>query len=271
MNHNQGLYPVELVIAITAARLASKVIQDVSQTNFKVEHKSQHQPVTIADTKANEIIKNTILGSFPEDGWLSEESTDNTDRLTNKRVWIVDPLDGTKEFIAKVPEYAVSIGLAINGKPVVGVIINPSTGEEFWATQKGGAFLNGQPIHVSTGSQLNNSRILASRSELKRDDWKPFENKFHIIPSGGLAFKITEVACGRADASFTLSPKSEWDLAGGAIILTEAGGRMSLPDGTEVTLNKKEPRVPGLVYSNSLLHGDLIEFLGQTHRSAPTL
>lgn len=261
MNFSASNYQKELQTAVEAAKLAGDHIKKIYNSSFTVEYKSKEQPITEADRGSNEIIKSIIDKNFPLDGWLSEETLDTADRLQKKRVWIIDPLDGTKEFISHVPEFAVSIGLSVDGKSVVGVIYNPITDELLAGALGHGATLNNKTIHVTSNTSLNTSRILASRSELARNEWKPFEGEFEIIPSGGMAHKIATVAAGKATASFSLSPKNEWDFCGGTIIIEEAGGQIGQKDGTPFTFNKANPLTQNIVYGPKTIFAELVKKL----------
>ena len=139
----------ELRAAESAAREAGGIIAGLYQGDYRVEEKSRGNPVTTADLNANRAIREILAGQFPDDAWLSEEDADDPKRLDRSRVWIVDPLDGTREFIRGIPEFCVSIGLAVNGSPVLGVIYHPLRRELFDAVRGGGARLNGEPIQVS--------------------------------------------------------------------------------------------------------------------------
>ncbi len=258
----QRMFEQELELAKQAALDAGRIIKKHASTDFAVTHKGEgtDQPVTIADHESNDIIRKTLLAAFPNDGWLSEETLDNDQRLTNERVWIVDPLDGTKEFIKGIPEYAVSIALSYKGNPVVGVVMNPGTGNLFYARTGAGSFLNDKPIHVSQRSEISGATMLASHSELKRGNWQK-HTLFNIVASGGLAHKMSQVACGVADASFSLDPKNEWDFAAGILLITEAGGKTSFPDGSEIKLNKANPKATGILYDNGSLHEPLLDYI----------
>lgn len=254
----------ELEVATQAALLAGRTIKNYFKRRVAVDHKSPEQPVTIADREANDIIKKILLDAFPEDGWLSEETCDTPDRLGKDRCWIVDPLDGTKEFIAEIPEFAISIGLAIKHMPVLGVVYNPAKDELFTAIKGCGAFLGDQKLQVSSTHDLLKSKFSVSRSEIKRGDWNAFESKIGtLIPSGGLAYKMCEVARGRTDASFSLSPKSEWDLAASVVIVEEAGGIVRLPNDSVFLLNMPNPRVSGILYSNRELYTPIRQMIAQ--------
>lgn len=255
------MFEKEYAQAIEAAKKAGVVIADYFQKNYKVQHKSADQPVTEADHAANQIIHDTILKAFPEDGWLSEETKDDKSRLQKERVWIIDPLDGTKEFINKIHEFAVSIALVIENQPVVGVINNPLTGQLFTTRKGSGTYLNRQQIKVSNKKQLDKACILASRSEIGRGEWHPYAGKFFIQQSGGMAYKMALVASGVADGSFTLQPKNEWDFCAGVLLIKEAGGRVTDVNGDPFTFNKEETLTPNMVYGNSTIHQKLLEML----------
>src|SRR5208282_31174 len=169
------------------------------------------------------------------EGWLSEETADNASRLDKSRVWVVDPLDGTREFVLGLPEFCVSIGFVENGKPVAGGIYNPATRETFLGAIDTGVLYNGKPCAPSQRTSLEDALVLASRSEVKRGDWKQFENTaFTTKAMGSVAYKLALVSAGLADVTFTLTPKNEWDVAAGAALVLSAGGFVRKPDASEL-------------------------------------
>src|SRR3990167_4716905 len=255
------MFEKEYAIAIEAARKAGNAIAGYFGRQYTVHEKGPDQPVTDADREANRVIHDTILSEFPDDGWLSEETKDDAVRLGKKRVWIVDPLDGTKEFIAKIPEFAVSIALVQDGKPVVGVINNPMTGELSTARKGEGAYLNRRRLKVTSGKDLIAASILASRSEIGRGEGQRFVGQFLIQISGGMACKMSLVAAGVADGSFSLQPKNEWDIAAGVLLVEEAGGNVTDLNGKPFIFNKSNPRLPNIVYGNPAIHKKLFEML----------
>ncbi len=165
----------ELKIATEAAREAGQVLLRHYGGQYEVAEKSADNPVTAADLEANEALKTKILGAFPDDGWLSEETADSDERLKQKRVWIVDPLDGTKEFIGAIPEFVVCVALVEDGTPRVAVEYNPVRDELFTAAKGHGAFLNGAAIRVSKQVDLRHAHVLASRTEEARGEWDPYQ------------------------------------------------------------------------------------------------
>jgi myo-inositol-1(or 4)-monophosphatase len=205
-------------------------------------------PVTAADEAADRVLRR-ILPQVGE-GWLSEESVDDAHRLTCRRVWVVDPIDGTREFIKGIPEWCISIGLLEDGVPVAGGIFNPDTGELVLGSLEDGVTLNGVPVQVTepaldAGATVS---VLASRSELGRGEWDRFQTeRFDIRACGSVAYKLGLVAAGRADATWTLVGKSEWDVVGGTALVRAAGGMVTLRDGTEPRFNQATPVYPNYV------------------------
>jgi myo-inositol-1(or 4)-monophosphatase len=252
----------DLELAEAAARTAGRVIMGYYREAYDVHDKGKGNPVTTADLEADKVLKAALLGGRPGDGWLSEETADSPDRLGCARVWIVDPIDGTKEFIKGVPQFATSIGLAVNGHIEVGVVYNPARDELFSAVRGGGATLNGKPVRVTDQADLSRASILASRSEVARGDFERFAGDFEITPIGSIAYKLALVAAGRADLTFTLTPKTEWDFAAGALLVTEAGGKVLVLGEHPQTFNCPNPRVAGVVATNGRLHEPLLELIG---------
>ena len=249
-------------IAIAAARAAGTIIQDIYGTKYTVDYKSgDNSPVTIADREANQKIHSMLQEAFPDYGWLSEETVDSSARLTTRRVWVVDPMDGTKEFIQKIPEFAVSIGLIEDGQPILGVVYNPTLDQLFWAVRGQGAWHGEQQLHVPETHRLGDATILSSRSETKRGEWKDFTSLFHARPMGSIAYKLACIAKGEADASFTLVPKNEWDICGGTLLVEEAGGRVTNLRGKPVLFNQPTTLLQGLVASNGSLHTQLMDLI----------
>jgi len=248
----------ELDLARDAAFSAGEILERYFRDRgFEIDQKGRDNPVTTADFDADSEIKRMLRAPFPDYGWLSEETADNPDRLSCRRVWIVDPLDGTKEFIKGIPEFVVAIALAEEGRAILGVTYNPIKREMFWCTRAGGCFMDSQPVGVTRTPTLENATVLASRSETSRGEWKAYEGKLRVNPIGSVAYKLALVAAGRADATFTRTAKSEWDIASGAALIVEAGGRITDIDGSEMRFNKPSVKLKGFVASNALLHAEI--------------
>jgi len=225
---------------------AGQAIFQMSEKGFDTAYKENKDPVTTADLEADRILKEGLLKYFPQTGWLSEETRDDPMRLGKKQVWIVDPIDGTKEFVSGIPEYSVSVALAENGFPVLATVYNPATEELFSAAKGKGAWLNGEPIEAD--HPLGNLPVLlASRSEIQRGEFIPFEPFAEIRPCGSIAYKLALVAVGFADATLSLGPKNEWDIAAGVLLMAEAGGEVSDITGKSFLFNKRSTLVDGIV------------------------
>jgi myo-inositol-1(or 4)-monophosphatase len=224
------------------------------------EFKAGHDPVTEADRAIDAVLRQNLLRDG--EGWLSEESVDDLSRLEKTRVWVVDPLDGTREFVKGIPEFCVSIGYVENGRPVAGGIHNPATNETFIGSVDAGVLYNGKPAQPSQLALLQGAVTLASRSEVKRGEWKPFEDGLlQIRAMGSVAYKLALVSAGLADITFTLTPKNEWDVAAGAALVLSAGGFVATLNGSPFTANNRNPLLSGLIASGPHLRNDLLTLL----------
>ncbi len=254
----------DLELALYAARAAGDVVMKNFRQPQHVTHKSPDQPLTDADLAADATLRRILLANRLDYGWLSEESADNPERLQRTYTWIVDPIDGTSSYIAGYPEFAISIGLVKNQRPLLGVVFNPATGELYAARAGHGAWrVDGGPAHVRT----DRSRVLAaSRSELRAGEFAEFGD-FEIAETGSTAYKMVRVAAGHAEAFFSRRAKSEWDVCAGALIVSEAGGRATDIHGRELSYNQSNTRVDGIIASNGVLHSELVERLAALPRA----
>jgi myo-inositol-1(or 4)-monophosphatase len=224
---------------------------------IETEYKVGHDPVTETDRALDAVLRKQLLRDG--EGWLSEECVDDPIRLQRSRVWVVDPLDGTREFVKGIPEFCVSVGFVENGRPVAGGIFNPSTDETFLGSIDSGVTYNGKAALPSQRKTLEGALILASRSEFNRGEWKTFENAaFTIRPMGSVAYKLALVSAGLADVTFTLTPKNEWDVVAGAAIVQSAGGFVSTLEKTSLTANRRDPLLSGLLACGPFLKDQLL-------------
>jgi len=246
------LYSKEMAAAERAAREAGSIIMGMFKGKFDVEEKSKNNPVTTADLEANRKIREIIHEEFPEDGWLSEEDKDSAHRLGLSRIWVVDPIDGTKEFIEGVPQFAVSIGFVVDGRPKVAVVYNPAE-ERFYKAEAGqGATLNNHPIRVTPRSDIDGALLLVSRSEPRRK-FQIFVDRCEIRPIGSIAFRLAKVGGGDGDGTLTFRSIHEWDICAGVLIVEEAGGLVTDGSGETIMFNRPEPRHRGVVAANAPL------------------
>jgi len=237
-------YERELSIALEAAREAGEILRRHYEGGTEAWEKSADNPVTLADLEADKAIADRLGAAFPEDAILSEETIREDSRLEKRRVWIVDPMDGTKEFTKKIPEFAVSIALVENGEPVMGVILNPAADVTVWASKGDGAFLDGKRVRVSSVDRLEDSVMIASRTEISREKFKNHEGWFgEIRPVGSIAWKLACIAYGEGDLNISLAPKNEWDVCAGDVLVREAGGIYTAFDGSTRVYNQADPLI----------------------------
>lgn len=238
-----------------ALEAARGVLAGLGGETDPVALKDRGDPLTAADLAVDAALKRLL----PRDGegWLSEETADDPGRLRARRVWVVDPVDGTREFVQGIPEWCVSVGLVEGGEAVAGGILNPATDELILGSLETGVTVNGAPAPRRDRSEAAPPVILASRSEVRRGEWERFAGSwFTVVPMGSVAYKLGRVAAGRADGTWTLVPKHEWDVAAGSALVRAAGGVVRIRDGSVPRFNRSHPRLDGLL---ALAAGSLLE------------
>jgi myo-inositol-1(or 4)-monophosphatase len=256
---SQSSYSDVLERIQTAIYAAKAIFSRFTPGEIATEYKSGHDPVTEADRALDLVLRKNLLRDG--EGWLSEESADDFSRLDRERVWIVDPLDGTREFVEGIPEFCASIAMIEHGKPVAGGIYNPATDEVFLGSVDGKLTYNGREAHTSRRRELSGALVLASRSETKRGEWLRFQNApFKIQPMGSVAYKLARVAAGLADITFTLTPKHEWDVAAGAALVLSGRGYIQTLT-SPLCCNRKDPLLDGVIAAGPLLKDELLQFL----------
>jgi myo-inositol-1(or 4)-monophosphatase len=224
--------------------------------------KGPGQVVTAADLEVDRLLYDSLTGAFPEDGWLSEEQADDRARLRRQRVWMVDPIDGTRAFADGLAEFAISVALLRDGAPVVGVVFNQATGECFEAERGCGAWCGGVRLRVSTHDALQGARLLSSRTEMRRRIWPALMPEAAFTDLSSLAYKLALVAAGRFDGMVSRRICHDWDFAAAQLLIAEAGGRLTGPDGGALVLNQPDPRHSGLAAAGAAdLHRALLERL----------
>lgn len=260
----------ELRIAVELAREAGAAILDLYDKPLEIDQKSDSddfEPVTQADRTANELIVKRLAREFPGDGILAEESVDTDHRLDKSRVWLVDPLDGTNGFIDGNGDFAVQIGLAQDGEPVLGVVYQPLTGALYSAIRGEGTWLErpesaAERISVSDHHEISTMRLAASRSHRSpRMNRVVSELGFsEEVRRGSVGIKIGLIVEQQCDVYIHLSPRTkQWDTCAPQIVLTEAGGRITDLFGKRLSYNVREVQNRnGLVASNGASHKEII-------------
>jgi myo-inositol-1(or 4)-monophosphatase len=247
---------------VAGARAAVRAAGAIAMAQFGTAHrrweKGPGQVVTEADLAVDALLAARLRPLEPAAAWLSEESVDDGGRLAAERVWVVDPIDGTRSFAEGVPEFTICVGLVERGRPILGLVLNPATDELFEAALGGPALLNGRPVAVAGRAGLAEARIVVSRTEQRRRRFDALLPAAEITTIGSLAYKLCLVAAGRFDGYVTWRRCHDWDIAGAMAVLAAAGAVVSERDGAPIGLNRPEPRHAGLVAAAPALHDAIL-------------
>lgn len=248
-------YPGEDLALIRSAALeAGELALAERGRRLKIWSKSGGSPVTSADLAVDRLLRDRLLSARPDYGWLSEETADSAERLDRRRIFIVDPIDGTVAFIKERPWWCVPIAVVEDGRPVAAVIHAPVLNETFDATRGGGARLNERPITASDVDQLDDAAVLADARLMEGPQWPEPWPPMRYEKRNALAYRMALVAAGAFDAAIALTPKWDWDVAAGALIAEEAGARVSDHHGRRWRFNRPDPRQASLVCAAPALH-----------------
>ena len=262
----------ESQLAIEAAINAGKAVMEVYNQKFSSKLKNNGEPLTEADIESNHIIQKIISDSgYPI---LSEESGDNKKRLDSKKIWIIDPLDGTSDFIKKTGEFTIMISLVEDHIPILGVIYWPTKSTLFLAEKDRGAFKsennNWSKLSVSNISELENCRAVGSRFHITEIE-KNLIKRLNIsqFTSKGSSLKVVDVSSGTAELYFTTTNKiKQWDTCASYCLVTEAGGKMTDMFGNDLEYNtEKLNHENGLLVSNGLIHNQIIDIYRETMKN----
>jgi myo-inositol-1(or 4)-monophosphatase len=244
----RGIVPDLIRDVVSVVEAAGRLVSEVARQDFQVVQKGTAGPVTEADRAADSYLRENLPRLTPAD-WLSEETADSPSRLASETVWIVDPLDGTREFTKGIPEYAIAVALAKRGGPELAIVHNPATRDLFWAARGLGAYRNGERIQVREGGTL-----LASRSEVGQGEFADLADAWQLRPMGSIALKLALVAAGEAAATLSRGPKHEWDVCAGALLVAEAGGLATDAFGEALVYNQPFPKVKGILAGAPAAH-----------------
>ncbi|MDH3505285.1 MAG: inositol monophosphatase [Nitrospirota bacterium] len=240
-------YRQELSIIRQALLLASDRLHRIMYEGLAVQIKPDGSPVTNADLEVNRIVQEALFAAFPNDGWLSEESPDDAIRLQKNRVWILDPIDGTKPFIKSLPQFAISLALIDHGQVSIGIIFNPATREYFCAVRGEPATVNGRPIQVrhTTGHRLS---FLVNTGPIDRSTirtWRETANCRTLM--GSIAYSLALVAAGQIDGVINIGTQNEWDIAAALLLVQAAEGVVVDRDVKPIQCNQPDPTVNGII------------------------
>lgn len=250
----------DIPLLVDAAQAAGEIALSYFRRDPKVYTKTDQSPVTEADLAVDAYLRETLQRARPDHGWLSEETTDTADRLARSRVFVVDPIDGTRAFIAGGDEWVVSVAIVEDGRPTAGVLFRPVTGGLYVARRGGGAFLDGREIRAAGRTALDGARLAGPR-QVARDPRFAGADPVAFIPS--LALRLAYVADGRIDAAVAREKAKDWDLAAADLLVWEAGGRLTDQGGSEIRYNRADPAHPALIASGDGLHRVLLDRVAQ--------
>jgi myo-inositol-1(or 4)-monophosphatase len=244
----------DLALIEAAAREVGAEARRLKAEGLKVWSKDGGSPVTNADIAVDRLLQMRLGEARPDYGWLSEETADDPARLEKRRLFVVDPIDGTVAFFKERPWWAVSIAVVEDGRPIVGVVHAPELDETFTAVVGGGALLNGETIRASGRDVLQDCAMLGDAPMFRHPAWRTPWPPMRIETRNSIAYRMCLVAEGRFDAALALSGKNEWDLAAADLICTEAGAVVTDHKGRTYGYNLPNPRHPSLVCAAPLLH-----------------
>ncbi|MGJ3232629.1 MAG: 3'(2'),5'-bisphosphate nucleotidase CysQ [Oceanicaulis sp.] len=246
-------------LVAAAAREAGRLALDFRKRGLKHWEKAKGDPVSEADLAADALLQERLKPARPDYGWLSEETADDRSRLSARRSFVVDPIDGTRAFLKNRPEFVVSVAVIEAGRPIAAALYDPS-GDRLWdAVEGGGARMNGLSIKHAVRTSISGARILGDPGRLT--DLRALGADAETVNSAAL--RLALCAQGAYDAVVAVRGKWDWDLAAGALILTEAGARITDRAGAPLVFNGDPPRQPAPLAAGPALHALLIERLNK--------
>ena len=252
----------DLSLLIDAARQSGEIAMRFFQQNPDVTEKPDGAgPVTAADLAVNNMLEGSLSAARPDYGWLSEETEDSTKRMSTKRQFVVDPIDGTRAFIEGSKDWSHALAIVENNQVIAAAVYLPVRDVMFAATLGGGATMNGVPIR-STDAAVEGATILGATPNFDGRFWRggvapPVKRAFR----SSLAYRLCLVGQGRFDGMITLRPSWEWDIAAGALIASEAGARVTDQHDQQLKFNNSFPKVPGVLAASPSLHANLAVLL----------
>ncbi|WP_298841367.1 3'(2'),5'-bisphosphate nucleotidase CysQ [uncultured Roseobacter sp.] len=252
----------DLALISDAVRIAGRIA-----TSYAVDSTQRWDkpggagPVTEADLAVNAYLENVLRTARPEYGWLSEETEDNDTRLGQETLFVVDPIDGTRSFVEGSRTWAHSVAVVHQGRVTAGAVCLPRRDMLYTAAEGGGAFLNGNAITTSTRHDPGEADILATKPAVEPGHWHSGVPSFRRAHRPSLAYRLSLVGEGRFDAMLTFRPAWEWDIAAGALIVTEAGGTCTDRRGNPLRFNNPGARLDGVVAAGQAMHAGLMRAL----------
>jgi myo-inositol-1(or 4)-monophosphatase len=225
----------------------------------QVWEKSKGNPVTETDIAVDRHLADVLCAARPDYGWLSEETADDAARLARRRLFIVDPIDGTLAFVKRRPEFVICVAIVEDGVPVTSGVFNPMTDEMFTAARGKGAFLNGTRLSVTARRDLPGCRMLVARDVIEHKAWPEPWPAMEVGKRASIAYRMALVASGAYDGMMALSTKQEWDTAAATLVVQEAGGLVTSHAGEGLVYNQEKPSHRSVVCAGPALHRAIME------------
>ena len=248
----------DAVLLTDAVREAGALALSLFRTELKNWTKGASSPVSEADIRVNDLLESRLRSATPDHGWLSEESVDDDKRLGKRLTWIVDPIDGTRGYLAGREDWCVSVALVEDATPLLAAVFVPVSDEFFFAVRGQGATLNGAPVAAATGTELDFSRVAGPKPLVERLNASSGEIVLHPR-IGSLALRLCRVAQGSLDAAFAGGQSRDWDLAAANLIVQEANGNMTALSGDAILYNRREVTHGVLVAAGRDRHARIVE------------
>lgn len=249
---------VHAALLSETVREAGTLALKMFRTDLKTWTKGVSSPVSEADIAVNDLIEGRLRTATPDYGWLSEESTQDPFRLDKTHIWVVDPIDGTRAYLAGHEDWSVSIALVSGGSPVLGAVFAPVTGELYFAARGAGTTLNGSAVQASTGDTVDRARIAGPKALIGQ--LQQIGENMTVHPRiGSLALRLCRVADGQLDIACAGGHSQDWDLAAANLIVQEAGGEMTEINGDRLVFNRSD-----------ITHGLLLAAGRERHRRLVT-
>lgn len=237
----------DLDLILSAAQEAGELILKRRAAGLNVEYKTGGSPVTNADTEADALLQQRLMAARPDYGWLSEEIADTAHRLDKRRIFLVDPIDGTRAYVRGRPWFAVSIAVVEDGAPIAGVVLAPALEETYTAALGQGARLNGAAIAPSAAALVEDCAMLGDKAMFGHPDWPTPWPPMRIESRNSIAYRLCLVASGAFDAAVAPSGKSDWDLGAADLICQEAGAVCCNSKGLRFVYNRPIPQQSGMM------------------------
>ena len=246
----------DLAVLVETIREAGALASTLFRQRLRGWSKSDGSPVSEADLTIDRLLKARLMAARPHYGWLSEESPDDLARLAQSHVWIVDPIDGTRAFLAGRTHWCIGAALVAAGRPVIAAVYRPLTGELYTAAHGAGSRLNGLPLAIAPDTAAAGARVIGSKTALKPLLSLGIEPV--TLTDLPMLLRACLVAAGDYAAMIAIGNKNDWDLAAGDLIVNEAGGRMTDGSGAMMIYNRRETWQSGLAGGGTALHASII-------------